>query len=220
MKTEMKSKDVFNTTNIVVDLGQSVEAQNLLSGFSPDYYNAGYLGHNFDIYDINGIRFLLGGRTPDPWQYKRTTYSTEILKKCSKEMYSLDSTARDYQEKKLRIMEVFCNSIERGIHDPKPVTSWPNFKRQLAEQKAMFPNKTLTLIGKELLEEVPSGKNSGEIKERICDGIQKVIDAHPELGVPGQPERKMEGALRIIHDEQAKKNERDHRLTKEPGRER
>lgn len=59
----------------MVDLGHIFEAQFLLKYYERVGYNAGEQW-NYDIYDINGKRFLYGDRTPD----LKNNYSTEILK--------------------------------------------------------------------------------------------------------------------------------------------
>ncbi len=202
MKVQISKRDVFNTTRKIVDLGNSFEAQFLLHPYQADFYNAGEQW-NYDVYDINGKRFLYGDRTPDPWH---KNYSTEIMKKYAGEARKLDVTDKEYRAKHDRLMELFCESIDRGIHDPAPVTSFANFKRQLSEQHDMFPNKSLSQIGKELLEEVPYGKKSGEIKEKINAGLKKLMEKNAGMMSRAREGKEMDAVLFLAVVEHNKKN--------------
>lgn len=213
MKTKLSAKDIFNTNRQIVDLGNSFEAQFLLMPYSADFYNAGEQW-NYDVYDINGKRFLYGDRTPDP---RKKNYSTEVMKKCAREARNLDHTDKEYRSKHERLMEIFCDSIDRGIHDPAPVTSFANFKRQLSEQKEMFPDKSLTQIGKELLDEIPYGKKTEEIKGKINVGLMKVMEKYKGLMSRARPGMKMEACLKLVCVEQSKKNAREKKM-EAPGR--
>ncbi len=208
MKPEFSTSDVFRTNNTIVSLHNRLEGYKLLAPFKPDGYNSGKYGWNYDIYDINGVRFLLGDREPD-MPYK---YSTVLLNKYASEMDALDReiTASDYKkyrEAAEKIIEQFCTSIKKGIHDPAPVTSFSNFKKQLVEQHDMWPEKSYCQISKELLDEVPYSTKTESIKNKINKGIKKEYERVSELQSESASENvKIEFALKVITAKQRKLN--------------
>ena len=207
-------QDVFRTTYEMVDLGHIFEAQFLLKYYERVGYNAGEQW-NYDIYDINGKRFLYGDRTPD----LKNNYSTEILKKCGREAQKLSWTDPDYQKKADKLMQEFCDSIDKGIHDPSPVTSFANFRRQLVEQKKMFPQKSLTDIAKELYNEIPY-KKKDEVKVSIDAGFHKIMEKYAGLMSKAKPGMEMEACLKQVEIEgkHLLKNKENKRQKEEPGR--
>lgn len=169
MKLHIKLKDVFNTPNTVVDMGNSFEFQFLVSQLSPQFYNAGIYGWNYDVYDFKGFRFLYGDRTP---MRGRQNWSTKVLRPLARASRAISFSDENWTQRKDECLEKFCESIRKGIHDPEPVTSYGNFKRQLVEQKGMFPEESLVSIAKELLDEIPYKKRS-EVEAKIRAGFAK-----------------------------------------------
>ncbi len=196
MKRHINPKDVFNTLNTVVDMGNSFEFQFLVSQLSPQFYNAGTFGWNYDVYDFKGFRFLYGDRTP---MGGRQNWSTKILRSLARASRAISFAEENYEKKKDECLEKFCESIRKGIHDPAPVTSYGNFKRQLVEQKGMFPEESFASIAKELLGCVPY-KRKKEVEGKIREGLLKdaSFDGLSEASfVPG-PSVSLERALEAV----------------------
>lgn len=169
MKRHIKPKDIFNTPNTVVDMGNSFEFQFLVSQLSPQFYNAGTCGWNYDVYDFKGFRFLYGDRTP---MGGRQNWSAKVLRPLARESRAISISDENWTQRKDECLEKFCESIRKGIHDPEPVTSYRNFKRQLVEQKKMFPEESFASIAKELLGNVPY-KRKKEVEGKIREGLLK-----------------------------------------------
>lgn len=172
MKTHIAAKNVFNTIYTVVDMGNSFDFQFLANHISPQFYNAGTFGWNYDVYDFKGFRFLHGDRTP---MKGRQNWSTKALKSMARVSRGISYADEDWKERKDACLEKFCDSIRRGIRDPEPVTSYGNFKRQLVEQKGMFPDESFASIAKELLDNIPY-KRKAEVEGKIREGLLKDAD--------------------------------------------
>ena len=205
MTPEFSTSDVFRTNNIIVSLHNRFEGYKLLAPFERDGYNSGRFGWNYDIYDINGIRFLLGDREPDMLY----NYSTVLLNKYAMEIDALDhGDYNKYKDAAGKILKQFCDSIKKGIHDPAPVTSFANFNKQLVEQQDMWPEKSLLALAKELLDSVPLSKEK-EVKEKINNGIKKEYEKVSGLQSESASENvKMEFALKVITAKQRELNQK------------
>lgn len=196
MKLHIKPKDVFNTPNTVVDMGNPFEFQFLVSQLSPQFYNAGTYGWNYDVYDFKGFRFLYGDRTPTGG---RQNWSTKILRSLARASRAISFSDENWTQRKDECLEKFCESIRKGIHDPEPVTSYGNFKRQLVEQKGMFPEESFASIAKELLDNVPY-KRKKEVEGKIRAGLLKdaSFEGLSEASFAPTPSLSLESALEAV----------------------
>ena len=229
MTPKFSKSDAYRTTNKIVGICNEEWIQFLLKDETRD---GEYEGRNywdcFDIYDVNGIRFHIGNGAS-----QTNNYSSEILSKLGKEAQSIGRWTDEDIKKRKELLKQFCTSIEKGIHDPAPVTTFGNFKKQLVEQHNMWPEKSFCQISKELLEYIPNlypYTRTEEIKNKINDGLKKELEklesklevsklehacfttfyfSHSVSDIP-VAERKMEYVLRHIFRKQ-----RDLNLRKE-----
>ena len=200
---KMNKEDVYRTNNKIVKLGNCFEAQFLFK----DYNKTGsYEGQNYwncyDVYDINGIRFLYGnGITTD-----ETKFSMKLLKDTAIKMSNIWSFKKEDIELRKMLMDNLCDSIHKGIHDPAIIKSFTGFKKELASQKQMYPHKTLTEIAGELVNYFDSN-NLTKVTDEVNNGINKIITSFTgtlskeDFGV------KLESALNIIYEKELKKEQ-------------
>ena len=176
-----KAEAYSRTNKIVVEIPETFESQFLFNHLNKigsyegqNYYNS------FDVYEVGNVRFLYGNFPRD-----NKAFSSKLLKEVglkSRDIWNnafhndiyISSETRVNEIKKLA--EDFATSIEKGIHDPGPIKSFVSYKRNLCEQKDFFPDKSLLKIASELIEEI-EGENSVEIKNKINEGLNKIISS-------------------------------------------
>ena len=214
MTPKFSKSDVFRTNNKIVGLAggfAEFHSQFLLQGEerTGTYEGRSYF-NCYDIYDVNGIRFLVGNGAPDTHNY-----SKQVLKELGTRAKELTGWTQEAINERKRLLGKFCDSIKNGIRDPEPVTSFGYFKKQLVEQKKMWPDKSYCEISKELLEET----SEESIKEKINAGIKKVYDRMTSLQKKDTPEeKKMEFTLQTIavvekgRQEEKEKNQNPERM--------
>lgn len=217
MTPKFSKADAFRTTDKIVSLGNSYESQYVIRGLEKigEYEGVNYW-NCFDIYEANGIRFFQGEGCP-----QLSESFNSIVKLCGKE---IDNKCRGWSEedvqKRKGLIEALCNNIKAGRHDPSKVTSFGNFKKQLVEQKKLWPDKSFISISKELLAHVPllyPYTRTEEIKDKINSGINAEIN---RLSGPGfnelSYETKLGCALQNLYTAQLKKEEKALKKEKEP----
>ncbi len=197
MDRQLTRTEVFQTANKIIALGHNFEAQFLLQPYKRTGFTAGNFGWNYDVYDINGIRFLYGDREPDGYD----KFSTPLLKELGTKARNLGN---DYDGIK-KLMDEFCDSIDRGIKDPDVIKSVAGFKRELVDQKKQNPDKTLIQIAKEL----GSYYQNSEVKNKVNDFLKKTIQSIEKTDLP-KSEKTQEGqiskALDFIYQKEVNKS--------------
>lgn len=195
MSYKFTKSEVYRTNYQVIKIGQPFEAQYLFREYQREGWNEG-IQWNYDIYDINGKRFLVGNVEPDTH-----IFSMKKLKELGLAARNASNIEGDYSGEKRReainkLMEDFCSSIDKGIHDPSKITAYPTFIKNLSEQKEMFPEKSFETIADELYNNSIDG-NTKEKREEV----QAKIDAElKKLCL------KYSNAMRKIPDNQKKEN--------------
>lgn len=138
MKTYYSTSDMKKINKTVVDLGNSTNGYKFFtsSGLSAVGYNSGHFGWNYDIYDVNGITFIIGDRTPDMWHPK---YDKDILKDIADKLdavnYDRKLSLEERDKSRAALVEEFTDSIKKGIRTPALINSYTDFKKELAYQK-------------------------------------------------------------------------------------
>ena len=200
MTPKFSKSDVVRTSYKTVSLCNSEWAQFILKDvpITGEYEGKNYW-NCFDIYDYGekGIRFLVGNGAP---YYETNKYSSDLLQHYGLEIRNnYNGTSKEEKAKRKELLDAFCDSINNGIHDPLPVTSFANFKKQLVEQKKMWPDKSYCSISQRLLNSV----SNKEIKTKINEGIKAVYDkVTPMQQKNTSEEEKIEFTLKIIASEQ------------------
>lgn len=173
MTPRWTTKEAKDLNNRIVDVSFSDQIQHLLKFFNRVGYNAGPLGWNYDIYNENNVTIVYGDRVPDSIKYN---CSREIVAKVSDVAKNL-SWSNDDKLKAVKLMKEFTDSIHAGIHDPTPINNFTQFKKQLVEQKDMWPEKSFVEIGKILNSAIT--KNG---KEPVNTGLGKNRNEMNKLG--------------------------------------
>lgn len=194
MEMRMNSFEVFRTGNKIVALRNSCEAQFLLKPYERTGYTAGKYGWNYDVYDINGIRFLRGDREPEGYD----NFSKKLLNKLGNQARTLGN---DYEGIK-KLMESFCDSIEQGITDPHKIKSVAGFKKELADQKRQNPDKTLIQIAKEL----GSYYQNQQVKDKVNDFLKNTIEKTGLSKTEKTQEGQISKALDFIYQKEVNKS--------------
>lgn len=171
MTPRMTKSDAMNLNDKVIDLSPFFEAQYLLKFADRVGYNAGNLGWNYDVYDVNGITILYGDRTPD---FRERNFSSEILKKLASQAENLRFTTPEYQKKGESLLKEFTDSVHAGIKDPSPIKNWNQFKKQLIAQVDMerlildmSPEKDKQVDFLKVAAKLTNFISSDEIKDKI-----------------------------------------------------
>lgn len=207
MTPKFSKSDVFRTTHKTVSLCNSEWAQYILKDIplSGEYCGTNYW-NNIEVYDYaeKDIRFLVGNGAP---YYETDKYCSSILKQYGEEIKKYFSGwTKEDKAKRKELLDAFCDSINNGIHDPLAVTSFGNFKKQLVEQKAMWPEKSYCCIAKELMDAVPNlypHSRTEEIRNKINSGIKALYDKVTTMQKSDtSKEKKMEFTLNIIASKQ------------------
>ncbi len=177
MTPKFSKSDAYRTANKIVGICNIDRIQFLLMGVPQDgWYEGRNYWNCFDIYDVNGIRFHIGNGATET-----NNYSSTLLTKLGNEAQKLSGWDDATKKKRAELLKEFTDSIEKGIHDPSPVTSFANFKRQLVEQKDMWPNKDIREVAKELFDEIPyswTDEAKTELNTKINNGVEKIINKY------------------------------------------
>lgn len=210
MATKFSKADVYRTNNIVVSLCNSEYAQDIVKCFDRigEYEGQNYW-NCFDIYDIDGIRFLVGNGAP---YYQTNKYNRELLKQTSKEIRNINSWTENNIQKQKELVYKFCDSIKKGIHDPSVINSFQSYKKNLCEQIDFFPDKPLLKVASELTNYI-NIKNETEIKQKINDGINKVISTLDKNILQQPYDIQLDAALKKIYTNE--KTRQQNKNTKE-----
>ena len=201
--------DVYRTNRQVIKVGMSFESQFLFQAYTREGWNEG-VQWNYDIYDIGGKRFLWGNVEPD-----RHIFSTKILEEIGLKARETSNiiNAEERQEAVNKLLKEFCDSIDKGIHDPSPITSFNSFAKNLSEQHDFFPEKSLIEISKELLEKhIHYNWNKPEEKQAVKDKIslkmKKYMDSNLNFNdIASIKEESMNKMLsKIVADYKEKEN--------------
>lgn len=187
MYYKFSKSDVYRTTDPIVSLGNIYEAQYLVSGMDKigEYEGQNYW-NCFDIYEYNGIRFLYGNGVD-----VSDNFSHKIMKETGRNIekaYSTYSYTDEYKSKIKELLDSFCDSINKGIHDPSQILNFNQYKKNLFEQHNFYPEKPLLQIAKELNEYIPTqiptdrGMSWKKVnaKEMVKEGLNKIINSVKE----------------------------------------
>ncbi len=194
MDKQLNTSEVVKTSNKIIALNNNFEAQFLLAPYERTGYTAGVYGWNYDVYDINGIRFLRGDREPNGYD----NFSTKILNKLGNQARALGN---DYDGIK-KLMDEFCESIARGITDPHEIKSIAGFKKELVDQKRQHPNKPLILIAGEL----NSYYQNREVRDKVNDFLKKTIEKTGVSKTEKTQEGQISKALEFIYQKEINKS--------------
>lgn len=203
MTYKFSKSDVYRTTDTIVSLGNIYEAQYLIRGMNKigEYEGQNYW-NCFDIYEYNGIRFLHGEGVS-----VSDNFSHKIMKETGinidKAYYTCSSTD-EYRSKIKELLDTFCNSINKGIHDPSPILNFNQYKKNLYEQHNFYPEKPLLQIAQELNkyipEKVPTNRGMDwkkvDAKEKVNSGFNRLIKLH-NLNDINDKEKILEKVLNI-----------------------
>lgn len=177
MTPNFSKSDAYRTANKIVGICNEDRIQFLLMGVSKDgWYEGRNYWNCYDIYDVNGIRFHIGNGASET-----NNYSKKLLTKLGNEAQKLHGWDDATKKKRAELLKEFTDSIEKGIRDPSPVTSLQNFKKQLVEQKDMWPNKDIREVAKELFNEIPSDwteESKLDLNYKINNSLEKTIKKH------------------------------------------
>ncbi len=193
MSREMNTSEVFRTSNKIIALQHNCDAQFLLRPYERTGYTTGRYGWNYDVYDINGIRFLWGDREPEGWD----NFSTKILNKLGNQARALGN---DYDGIK-KLMGEFCDSIERGITDPHVIKSVIGFKKELVDQKRQNPDKPLIQVAKEL----NGYYQNWQVRDKVNDFLKKTIEKTGGSKTEKTQEGQISKALEFIYQKEVVK---------------
>ena len=193
MNREMNTSEIFGTASKIIALQHNCDAQFLLKPYERTGYTAGKYGWNYDVYDINGIRFLWGDREPDGYD----NFSKKNLTKLGNQARALGN---DYDGIK-KLMDEFCDSIDRGITDPHEIKSIAGFKKELVGQKSQHPNKPLILIAGEL----NSYYQNREVRDKVNDFLKKTIEKTGLSKSEKTQEEQISKALEFIYQKEINK---------------
>lgn len=105
MKQHITRKDVKNSSYTAVILCNEIGNIASLCGLQPEYYNAGFYGWNWDLYDIDGIA-VVGGYRSFPACSRRIEYSD--AKKIQKHLKTL-KTKRGKIAAAIRLIRKYAN---------------------------------------------------------------------------------------------------------------
>lgn len=169
MTPKFSKQDAYRTSKTIVGLAGSpyeFYAQFLFKG---EDRVGEYEGQNywncFDIYDVNDIRFHIGNGAKNT-----KNFSYNVLKELGEKAEKLHGWSNEDIIQRKELLKEFCDSIHKGIHDPSPINNFTQFKKQLVEQKDMWPEKSWTEIGK-LLNDCVTNKG----KEAVNAGLGKAM---------------------------------------------
>lgn len=210
MVVKFSRSDVGRTNDIIVSLGNSYLGQFIVG----DLVKTGeYEGENywncFDIYDYNGIRFLYGNGKP-----MSDNFSHRLFKKTAVELRAVSGWSKEDIEKRKNILDAFCTTIRKGIHDPSPVNSFRSFKKNLIEQHSFFPDMNLADVAKLSLS-ATLVKDYDRITAYINNCLSNLIKKHPEQFKNLDENSKYNASLEYIIEEDRAKNDLDYMLKKE-----
>ena len=184
MNREMNTSEIFGTASKIIALQHNCDAQFLLKPYERTGYTTGKYGWNYDVYDINGIRFLWGDREPNGYD----NFSTKILNKLGNQARALGN---DYNGIK-KLMDEFCDSIEHGITDPHVIKSVAGFKKELVDQKKQTPDKPLIQIAKELNDYYQNHEVRDKVNDFLKSSIEKTGLSKTEKTQEGQISKALE----------------------------
>ena len=105
MKQHITRKDVRNSSYTAVILCNEIGNIASLCGMSPEYYNAGGYGWNWDLYDVDGLA-VVGGYRNYPKYSRRIEYSD--AKKIQKHLSGL-KTKRGRLAAAIRLIKKYAN---------------------------------------------------------------------------------------------------------------
>ena len=193
MSREMNTSEVFRTTSKIIALRNNCEAQFLFKPYERTGYTAGKYGWNYDVYDINGIRFLWGDREPDGYD----NFSAKILNKLGNQARALGN---DYDGIK-KLMDEFCESIEHGIKDPHEIKSVVGFKKELVDQKRQNPDKPLIQVAKEL----NGYYQNWQVRDKVNDFLKNTIEKTGLSKSEKTQEGQISNALDFIYQKEVNK---------------
>lgn len=184
MSYKFTKSEVYRTNYQVIKIGYPFEAQFLFREYQREGWNEG-VQWNYDIYDINGKRFLFGNVESDVH-----LFSMKKLKELGLTAKNISSDLSGTKRKEAidKLMEEFCSSIDKGIHDPSPILNFNQYKKNLYEQHIFFPEKPLLQIAQDLNKYIPSQipANRGlswkkvNAKEMVKEGLNKIINSVKE----------------------------------------
>lgn len=208
MTPKFSKQDAYRTSDTIVGICNENYIQHLLRGTdrTAEYEGVNYW-NCFDIYDIDGIRFHVGNGAN-----QTKNYSSELLKNLGEQARELHGWDELSVNKRKELLKEFCDSIHKGIHDPSPINNFTQFKKQLVEQKDMWPEKSWTEIGK-LLNDCVTNKGKEPVNTGLGKAMMESKQFSPELFASCKNKNEELGSLlhqlyRIEKDRQQKKEQK------------
>lgn len=210
MKTYITTADAKKVNSITVDFGHgsNLDSQHFLSlcGESARYYNSGHLGHNYDVYDLNGITFLIGDRTPDMWH---PLYDSKILHDVVSKLEENNNknfASKDFGKIRDELVKVFTDSVHAGLRDPFDIDNFSQFKKELVYQKDTRKDLSFCSISK-LLKPAISSTAVDLIDNSLGKEMEKAKRFYPKRfeGCKNKSDE-LEVCLGIVYEKEIEKS--------------